>query len=77
MGSFTLGEMMKSVSIINPFSSCIGILQCPNTSMGVPPLAKSLQSLGNTCPRSTKCTGNKFTSQPESHKHRVTLPVIV
>jgi len=44
--------------------------------MGVPPAAKSLQSLGNTCSRSTKCTGHKFTSQPESHKHRVTLPVI-
>jgi len=72
-----LGEMMKSVSIMDPFSSRMGILQCPITSMEEPLAAKSLHSLGNTCSRLTKCTGNKFTSQPESYKHRVTLPLIV
>jgi len=44
--------------------------------MGVPPTAKSLQSLGNTLLRFTKCTGNKLTSQPESHKQLVNTPLI-
>jgi len=76
MCSFMLGEMTKSTSIEKLFLSCKGILQLPNTSMGVPLTVSRLELLGNTSLRFTKCTGNKLTSQPESHKQSVNTPFI-
>jgi len=44
--------------------------------MGVPPAAKNVQLLGSMSLGFTNSTGNRFTSQPESHKQAVNTPYI-